>query len=295
MRFIGKLLLVIVVALLIAGLLTYPAWTLISHFADYRPDRVTRRIGTILLAIGVIWILRRERLIDRATFGYGVPRDRFIRQLIVGFVAGLLLMVPLVVGLIAFGVREWSHDVAIAQFVKSLVAGTVLGFAVSFLEETLFRGAMFSAIRRESGTWYAMILPSLLFAAGHFLFDPNTMRFSSGDMNYSSGLWIAAHAFADFATPLEHVDAFAALFALAILLSLVRLKTESIAASVGLHAGGVAVIFVIGDLSTMNPQATPSWVIPSYNHVVGWLLFAWISVIAIGYWVLSRKRIADSG
>jgi uncharacterized protein len=290
MRFFVKSLLAIVVALLISGLLTYPVWSAVSHFADYRPDRVMRRIGLLLLAIALVWILRREGLADRATFGYGLPRRQFVRQMLIGFIAGLLLMLPLIAGFLALDIRSWNDSSTVALLAKSLAQGIIVGVAVSFVEETFLRGAMFTVVQRESGTLLAVALPSLLFAAVHFILDPNKMRVSSSEMNFVAGLQIAANAFADFATPLEHIDAFFALLALGILLSLVRLRTGAIAGSIGLHAGGVAMIAVVGDFTVVNSQTHFPWLIASYNSVVGWLACVWISIVAMIYWRVSLPR-----
>src|SRR5215831_5969686 len=108
MRFILKLLLAIGVVTLVAGLLTYPTWLLVSQFADYRPDRVTRRIGSLLLAIAIVWILRREGLANRANFGYGLPRKQFLRQMTVGWFAGTALMLLLTAAFFALHLRDWN-------------------------------------------------------------------------------------------------------------------------------------------------------------------------------------------
>jgi hypothetical protein len=116
-------------------------------------------------------------------------------------------------------------------------------------------------------------------------------------MNFQGGLNIAADIFAKYKTPLQFVDAFSALFALGVLLSLIRLRTGAIAGSIGLHAGGIAVIWVVGDFSIANPHVAPHWLTPSYNHVVGWLLFIWITIVVVAYWRIShttRKTISPT-
>jgi membrane protease YdiL (CAAX protease family) len=286
MRFFIKSLFAIMAAVIVAGLLTYPVWLIVTQFADYRPDRVMRRIGTLLLAIALVWILRREGLADRTTFGYGIARSKFLKQMAGGYVVGLVLMIPLVATFLLLHVRTWNGGLLTMEFAKYLLEGTAIGFAVSFVEETFLRGAMYSVIERESGLVYAIVLPSLLFAAVHFMVDADQMGTVSEVMNFQVGLRIAALAFVDFTAPLRIIDALAALFALGVLLSLLRRRTGAIAASIGVHAGGVAAITVIGELSATNSQA-PAWLVGSYNHqVIGWVAFGWISAVALAYWVM---------
>src|SRR5436190_21322438 len=101
MRFFAKSLLAILLAAAVAGALTFPAWWLINHVAEIRPDRVLRRLGLLTLAISLYLLLRREGLLNRAVLGYGIPRPQFLRQLAIGFGCGLILMMPLMAGLFA--------------------------------------------------------------------------------------------------------------------------------------------------------------------------------------------------
>jgi membrane protease YdiL (CAAX protease family) len=288
MRFFAKSLLAIAAAALIGGLLTYPVWLLVDAFADYRPDRVMHRVGQILLAVTLWWILRREAGTDRKSCGYGISRPIFLRHMIVGFVSGLLLMVLPMAALLWLGVRTWNSDIELTLPII-FAEGVMAGFAVAFIEETLVRGVMFSAMKRESGAVVAVVFTSLLFAAAHFL--QGSLRIPASEMNVAGGLRIAADMFSKYATPLQFVDAFSALFALAVLLALIRLRTGAIGGSIGLHAGGVAVIFVVSKVSDVDLNAEPRWLIPSYNYVVGWLLFAWIAVVAGAYWRINRGKV----
>ena len=49
-----------------------------------------------------------------------------------------------------------------------LLAGLASGISVALIEETVFRGAMHTAIARESGPWSAALLTAPLFAILHF-------------------------------------------------------------------------------------------------------------------------------
>ena len=49
-----------------------------------------------------------------------------------------------------------------------LLIGSDSGIAVALIEETVMRGAMHTAIERESGQWAAVLLTAPLFAVLHF-------------------------------------------------------------------------------------------------------------------------------
>jgi membrane protease YdiL (CAAX protease family) len=293
MRFFAKSLFAILVAALIAGALTYPAWLLVTVFGDARPDRVMRRVGMIVLAIALYVVLRRSGLATRSTLGYALPRRDFIRQLTFGFFAGLVLMSPLVWGLFGLDLRNPTVVLTSAVLAKLFLQGILTGLTVAFVEETFLRGAMFGAIQRESGTFMAVALPSLLYAAVHFL--GGSLRIPPADMDFGGGLRIAADLFSRFTTPLEFIDSFAALLALGILLSLIRLRTGAIAGCVGLHAGGVCVITVLRNMSTTNQDASLAWLVGSYDGVIGWMACVWIGVVTLLFWRNTKKRMADRG
>ena len=288
MRFFLKSLFAILLAALIAGALTYPAWLLAGLFGDVRPDRVMRRIGMIVLGVALVVVLRRAGLANRITLGYGIPRSLFLRQLALAFAAGLLLMLPLVVALFGFHLRVTDADLTAFTLAKYFLQGILTGFTVAFIEETFLRGAMFGVIQRESGTALAIALPSLLYAAVHFL--GGGLRIPANEMNFVGGLRIAADLFTRFTEPWQFFDSFLALLALGLLLSLIRLRTGAIASCVGLHAGGVCVITVLRNISTVNPTAPHAWLVGSYDGVIGWLAFVWIGSVLIAYRRFSRPK-----
>ncbi len=289
MRFFFKSLLAILIAALIAGVLTYPAWLFASHFGDVRPDRVMRRVGMIVLAIALVVLLRRAGLADRTTLGYGLPRREFLRQLTRGFGLGLLLMLPLVWVLFRLELRTPDTVLSSVLLAKYFLQGVLTGFAVAFVEETFLRGAMFGVIERESGSTLAVALPSILYAAVHFL--GGTLRIAADNMTFLGGLRIAADLFTRFTTPFDFIDSFLALLALGVLLSLIRLRTGAIAGSVGLHAGGVCVITILRNISERNPEAPEAWLVGTYDGVIGWMAFAWILAVVVVVYRKWSKRV----
>ncbi|MBC7984374.1 MAG: CPBP family intramembrane metalloprotease [Candidatus Obscuribacterales bacterium] len=278
-------------AAVISGLITYPAWLLVNLFAEQPIHRVMERVGMLVLAIATIMFLRRKQLANKTALGYGIPRRQFLRQMLWGLAAGVLLMLPLTAALFALGLRSVSveflnSNAQVTILCTLLLAGLLSGFAVAFIEETFCRGAMFSTIERESGLTLAIVLPSLLYAATHFM--DRSLHMPSDQVTYATGLQAVLTLFERFATPLQYVDSFLALTILGVLLALVRLRTGAIAMCIGLHAGGAAVIWVLSGLSTANPQASLSWLAGSYRGVIGWMACVWFGVVALIYWSMTR-------
>lgn len=150
---------------------------------------------------------------------------------------------------------------------------------------------MFSTIRRESGLVAAIALSSLLYAATHFM--DGKLRIPAEQVTYMSGLHAVGGLFSRFSSPLQIVDAFAALTMLGVLLALVRLRTGAIAGSIGLHAGGATAIWILSGLTAANPAAPLAWLAGSYRGVIGWLALGWFSIIAFAYWWLTRDKAAQ--
>ena len=286
MRTFAIFLLLFALAAIVSGLLTYPAWVLVQTIADQPVHRVMERVGMLVLGATTVVFLRKWGLANKVALGYGISRPIFIRQMLWGFVSGVLLMLPITALLLSMGVRVLSADYLTSasptlDLVKAVGVGLLTGFAVAFVEETFCRGAMFAAIKRESGLALAILLPTLFYAATHFL--GGKLRIPADQVTYSSGLQVTANLFERFTSPLEFADSFLALVALGVLLSLIRWRTGAIAGCVGLHAGGVCVIVATRNLTDVDRSASWSWLVGSYDGVIGWLMLAWIAIVALVY------------
>src|SRR5690606_1160532 len=137
-------------ALIVCAALTYPAWLLVSAISIEPVHRVMNRVAMLLALVGLVVLTRRLGLSNRDALGYGLPRRPFVRQLAVGWIAGLALMTPLVGLLLLLDIREMRTGTTI-EWGSILLTGILSGFAVAFIEETFFRGVLFSAVRRTSG------------------------------------------------------------------------------------------------------------------------------------------------
>jgi len=104
---------------------------------------------------------------------------------------------------------------------------------------------------------------------------------------------VLSRLFERYAQPLALVDSFLALFALGILLALVRLRTGAIAACIGLHAAGVCTIFILRDTTSINGAAKLAPLVGAYDGVIGWAAFVWIAAIVVAF-ALHQNQLSES-
>jgi membrane protease YdiL (CAAX protease family) len=285
MRSLAIFLGLIALGLVAIASLGYPAWLLTQSMGfDFRFHRVASRIAMLALAIGFLLVARRLRVADRASLGYGLPARQFLVETCKALLLGALLMLPVVATMILLDMREPKPGIAPGAlgWLRLLLTGVGTGLAVALIEETFLRGAMQSAITRESGATLAIVCTSLLYAATHFI---GRFRVADAQVDAGSGIDMLAGAFHAFAHPRAILDAFLCLTAVGVLLGVVRALTGNIAACIGLHAGWVAVIFVVRETSQPSASSLARWMMSDYDGFIGWMVLGWMAAIG---WVLYR-------
>ena len=259
--------------------LAYPAWLLLAPHFDLKFHRVASRIGMLLLICGFILVARRLKVADRQSMGFGLPASAFVGETAKAVGLGVALMMPALATMIALDLRvRAGAPLDALHWFRLGLGGLITGLTVALIEETFLRGAMQSAITRESGTKSAIALTSLVYAATHFI---GRARIAAADVDSSSGLVMLERALADWAHPLSFIDAFACLASVGVLLGMVRARTGNIAAPVGLHAAWVAVIYVVRETSDRRSTGAATRLLSDYDGFIGWLVLAWIVVIGL--------------
>ena len=277
------------VAFAVVAVFAYPAWLLLHPHFDFPFHRIGERIGMIGLLIGFLLVARRLGLADRKSLGYGAPRREFLREWGLGLVLGVATMLGIVGIMAALGLLEWRSDAVFgaAPLAKLVGARLLSGLAVALIEETFIRGAMFTAIQRESGTRAAVILTSILFAASHFF---GKVRIPADQVTAWGGVDLLAGTLHAFSDPLGIADAFLCLAAVGVVLAVVRATTGNIAASLGLHAGWVWVMLVAHELTKADDASPLRPLLSQFDGFVGWLVLAWTIPMGVGLWWFYRGR-----
>ena len=280
----------IVAALAVMAVAAYPAWLAVTPIMDGVPfHRVANRIGMLALLVGFLLLARRMRLADRASLGYGIARPAFLRQAGLGFALGVLLMAPVVAMLFVLELRVPVPDgeaIGAASLARSALKGLLTGITVAFIEETFFRGAMFTAIEREAGARAAILLTSVVYAAVHFV---GRNRIPAAEVEWASGFEHVAGTLRAFGEPAVIADAFLCLTAVGIVLGAARVTTGNIAACVGLHAGWVWIITLVREMTAPAVGSPLAFLVSRYDGFVGWLVLAWTVVIGIGVLAWLRR------
>lgn len=138
-----------------------------------------------------------------------------------------------------------------------LFAALFTGFAVSFLEEFLFRGALTSIFSGLLKPLPLLLGIAIFFAIVHFLKPPKGADIT--EVTAWSGFHMLGLIFGHFDEP-DFLAAFAVLFAIGLVLGFTRLKTQSLWLGIGLHAGWVFGAKTLGPMLRINvkfPEKMP--------------------------------------
>src|SRR5262245_47900154 len=113
MRAFGWFMAMFGIGFAVMAFLTYPAWAgLHSHWPDLAFHRVGGRVGQLVLLVCLVLMARRLGVADRASWGYGLPRKEFLRELVNALGLGIATMVPIIVIMALMGLRVWKDGVA---------------------------------------------------------------------------------------------------------------------------------------------------------------------------------------
>jgi CAAX protease family protein len=269
-----------------AAAVAYPAFELTSRFAPWPFHRVASRIAMLAAAIGLAWLCRHLGIRTKRDFGYGLPRSRFLKVSLLWGAFGIVTACLGAAFLLATQLRAVAEPWPAATITgagRLLVIGLSSGIAVALIEETVMRGAMHTAIARESGQWSAVLLTAPLFAILHFF---ARARIPPDQLGFGSGFDLLARSFAPLASPSLVFDAFLAWLAVGLVLSLTRVLTGNIAAAIGLHAGWVVVLRILQESTTRGPGQS-EWV-GKFDGLLGFWLLPWAAAIALALWLTRR-------
>jgi len=150
--------------------------------------------------------------------------------------------------------------------ITDLLGATLTAIVVAILEESLFRGALFGALRKNNPWSLALFLSSAIYALLHFFGKPATPT----TINWSSGFVTLASMFGGFTDLEMFVPKFFNLLIVGIILGFAFHRTGNLYFSIGLHAGWIFWLKSYGMLTHKIPEITV-WIWGSGKIIDGWL------------------------
>jgi membrane protease YdiL (CAAX protease family) len=282
--FLGAMLL----AGLIGALVSYPAYQLTSMFASFAFHRVASRIAMLVLLVELIWLCRHLNLRTRRDFGYGLPWRRFLGVSVFWGAIGAATACVGAAFLLGTHLRILNPGFipTAPHLLRIFGVGLSSGIAVALLEETVMRGAMHTAIERESGPVTAALLTAALFAVLHFFAKA---RIAPQDVGWGSGFDLLLRSFAPLSQPALIFDALLSWLIVGLILSLTRVLTGNIAVAIGLHAGWVVVLRMLQEATDSGVAPAFSFWVGRFDGLLGFWLLPWGIVIAAALWI-TRSR-----
>lgn len=221
----------------------------------------------IFLALAGLWpMLKALQVASLERLGWKVPK-KISRQLVFGFSFGLpVVLVALLINL-GMGRAELANDFKSLQNTLSVVGGALLSaVVVAALEETLFRGALMTALRRAYGLKTAFLLSSAIYAITHFFAKPVNPQ----TIQLWSGFSILFQMFKGLVCWQNVIPGFLNLFMVGLLLATLFYRMGGLWASMAAHASWVFLLKTKG-LFISHISGPYSWFFGTSNLIDGWL------------------------
>lgn len=279
--------LLVLIALACGALLAYPASFVLTGVPfSSLAERGSLICGLIASLLYVRWTMR----FSATAIGFGRPGRGWASALIPAYGAGLAIMAVLAISLWALGLSRIDESQAFTPgfFGTALLKGLLAGIGAGLIEETIFRGALFSGLQQRINVLWAILLTSLLYAAVHFIAYPEP----TGDIYWYTGLALFPAALAKFTDP-AILDHLLTLFLLGVLLCLLRLRDGHIWRAFGVHAGIIMLIKLDGYITNPVTGTDYGWLVSAHSSRFGWLSAFWLLLLVIVYGLYCYRNRRD--
>jgi len=244
---------------------------------------VLTRVLKLLAVLGLVPVLVYLGVNDRAHWGFGTTRNRFVRQVIVGLIIGALSMGVVAGALLLLGVRV-DHTAVTFTFLEVVwltVRISIAALIIGVIEEAWIRGALYSALDKALTAAGAVLVTAALFSIVHFLKGDASM--DPSEPGWLSGVSVLASTLTELVR-VENADSALALFIGGVFLALARYKTGSVAVCIGIHAGWVIVIKLTKAGTRLDHDSEWAWLAGNYDGFIGYLGATWLLVLVIAYY-----------
>jgi hypothetical protein len=257
-----------------------------AALAEHPFHRYVHRALLVTAVAGLVPFLRSVGVNSWRDVGIVKPAgqwDRLGAGLALGF--GSLACVALAA--LAAGARTLAGNVGGLALLEGLGGAAVTALVVSMLEELMFRGALFGALRKAFRWTTALLVSSLVYALVHFFQRPP----SPEPVTWASGFVVLAAMLRGLGEVATLVPGFFSLTLAGAILAYAYQRTGNLYFPIGLHAGWIFWLKCYGFLTVEVPGASPAlW--GTGRLLDGWLALALLALAFAVVWFAFRRRSA---
>ncbi len=237
-------------ALLAPWLYWLAQWTGLESLTQLPFYRFLTR-GMLLLALVGLWPFVRSLGVDSwSSLGLVKPAGEW-KRLGSGFALGFGSLALVAALALTFGARQLDGGIT-GRWWGKLPGIALTAAVVGALEELIFRGVLFGALRRAYGWTAALLGSSAVYAIAHFFQTAE----STGSVTWSSGLELLPRLVQGFVQPAMLVPGFFTLTLAGAVLALAFQRTGNLYFSIGLHAGWIFWLKFYVVMTDLRPGAT---------------------------------------
>ncbi|MDH7501764.1 MAG: type II CAAX endopeptidase family protein [Verrucomicrobiota bacterium] len=263
---------------------------LFSALANAPFHRYLTRCMMVVAIVGLWPLFKALGLSSWQKLGFA-PLKSNAHHLFRGFGLGFAsLAIIMVISLASHG-RAWRGDRDTVDVLGHLVNAGLAAIVVSPLEEVLFRGGLFGALRKEHGWKLALVVSSLVYAAVHFL---DRARWTE-PVTWSSGITLLGQMFAGAGWSAALMPRFLTLCVAGVVLGIAYHWTGNLWCSVGLHAGWIFWLKSYGFV-TREVDGAAVWLWGTGRLIDGWLaVFVMLGALAVvlGWFTRRSQRLGN--
>lgn len=202
------------------------------------------------------------------------------RNLAAGLALGFLSLACVAMLAVLAGARQLDLSHSTPWILKRVFGALGTAAVVACLEELLFRGAIFGALRKVHRWQAALVLSSAIYALVHFFEKPP----QAAGITWTSGLVVLAQMCRGF-VQFEHlVPGFFTLTLAGMILGLAYQRTGALYGSIGLHAGWIFWLKLYGAVTASQPGANV-WFWGTAKLIDGWLSLLVLGLVFLVVWL----------
>ena len=247
-----------------------------QKLADQPFHRYVNRSLLVLAILGLWPFLRSTGLCSWRAVGLG-KEPGIGRKVCAGFALGFGSLAGVALLALAAGTRSLNLDQSTFDLLKHLMSAALTATVVAILEELVFRGALFGAMRQAWPWPKALIISSMIYALLHFFQRPEPLS----HIDWASGLALLPRMMRGFGELEQLIPGFLSLTLVGVCLGLAYQWLGNVYFSIGLHAGWIFWLKSYGFLTRENAGAN-TWLWGTHKLIDGWMAFIILALVLLG-------------